>query len=217
MYIHEHKTEFMPEGVDITAVAPTNPITPVVGLGLPGDESAKEREHERNQRAFQWAYDTFEGAYGVAKQSTSVALELVKDAWDQSTSTTILYFVIVILVMSNIWTLMMMGSREEAGRRKEMRKTEEREKWVQGVVVALWDEMAAGKGPHMSSYPLRVEQTAEPTHEPVIPVTPVPATAVEMPSMDVGDWETQLAGLRKTLDEVEARVQTIREGLNKLD
>ena len=48
-------------------------------------------------------------------------VELVRDAWDQSSSTTILWFVIVILVLSNVWwTLMRMGaSRDEASQRME--------------------------------------------------------------------------------------------------
>ncbi len=39
-----------------------------------------------------------------------------------------------------------MGTCEEVGRRKEMRKTEEREKWVQGVVTALWEELFTTRG-----------------------------------------------------------------------
>ena len=54
----------------------------------------KAREQERNQRSIQWAYDTFEGALSVGRQSVSVAIEFVRDAWDQSSTSTILYFVI---------------------------------------------------------------------------------------------------------------------------
>jgi hypothetical protein len=82
------------------------------------EDEFKQRERERNQRGLQWAWDTFDGAYQVAKQSTQGALGLVRDAWDQSSSTTILWFVIVILVLSNIWTLMRMGaSRDEVSRK----------------------------------------------------------------------------------------------------
>ncbi|OBZ68431.1 GRAM domain-containing protein YSP2 [Grifola frondosa] len=152
-YIREHQSEFMPEGVDVAAVEETaeaqvaeSPKFPTLERPPSEDEVRKSREYERNQRSLQWAYDTFEGAFKVAQQSTEGALELIRDAWDQSSSTTILYFVIVFLVISNVWTLMIMGSREEVGRHKEMRKTEEREKWVQGVVTALWEELLASRG-----------------------------------------------------------------------
>ena len=45
---------------------------------------------------------------------------------------TLWFVMIVILVLSNFWTLMRMGaSRDEASRQLESRKVEEREKWVQ--------------------------------------------------------------------------------------
>ncbi len=116
--------------------------------GLTNVEASKRREQERNQRATQWAFDTIMGAWRVAKRSTLDALDLVGDAWDQSSSTTILWFVIVILVFSNLWTLMMVGRREEVGRRKEMKKIEEREKWVHSIVSALWDERMGAKPSH---------------------------------------------------------------------
>ncbi|KIJ66525.1 hypothetical protein HYDPIDRAFT_86731 [Hydnomerulius pinastri MD-312] len=198
MYIQEHQSEFIPEGVDPTAVAPVEPITPVVenGGGLDAaasdEEVRKARERDRNRRGLQWAYDTFDGAYGVAKRSTTGALELVREAWDQSSSTTILWFIIVLLVFSNIWTLLIVGNREEAGRRKEARRTEEREKWVQGVVTGLWEEMAAGRA-----------RTGAPT----LPVSSEP----------IGDWQTEVASIGKTLDAVEERVRAIRESLNGLN
>src|SRR5258708_4447696 len=135
VYIQEHQTEFIPAGLDPASVvvsvegeAPTTLTGPVPE----NDEAArkereKEREQERNQRSIQWAYDTFEGAMAVGRQSASVAIELIRDAWDQSSTSTILYFVITLLVLSNLWTLVLVGQREEAGRRKEMRRTEERE------------------------------------------------------------------------------------------
>jgi hypothetical protein len=193
LYIQEHQSEFVPEGVEAIAVAPIEPQTPAVDLGASaaagGVLDDKAREHERNQRGLQWAYDTFEGAYGVAKRSTSGALELIRDAWDQSTSTTILIFVIVILVMSNLYTLTMVGRREDSTRRKEMRKTEEREQWVQGIVTALWEELAAGNKPGAA----------------------LPPTASAG-----GNWQQEVANINKTLDAVEERIRFIRESLNAL-
>ncbi|GJE89647.1 GRAM domain-containing protein [Phanerochaete sordida] len=193
-YIHRHQSEFIPEGMDVEeveeAALPTSP-----SLTSPTQEQtpeAKARELERNARGLQWAYDTFEGAMKVAKQSTEGALELIKDAWDQSSSSTIQYFVIVLLVLSNVWTLVMMGKREEVGRRKEIRRTEEREKWVQGVVTALWDELTATKAAGGGGWPA-------------------------IRSEPVGDVKIELLELNSILDRVEERVQTLRKSLQDLD
>lgn len=164
-YIQEHHSEFVPEGALEAAAEeeaevegedqPRELTSGGQTAGVAGaeksqdqlsrEEREKQREKERNQRVWQWAWDTCEGAFGVAKNSTKTIVDLIGDAWDQSSSTTILYFVIVILVLSNLYTLVRMGKKEEVGRRKEMMKAEEREKWVQSVVVTLWDELAAGR------------------------------------------------------------------------
>jgi len=204
------------------------------------EDEFKKRERERNQRGLQWAWDTFEGASHVAKQSTQGALELVRDAWDQSSSTTILWFVIVLLLLSNVWTLMRMGvSRDEASRRLESRKVEEREKWVQSIVTALWEELAAGnKDGHVLTetvfqhreilsstdvYPTTaiishdVETTVVPeaTMSAVIPVkTPVLETT--LPG-ELEGWTEELERLQGTLDAVEQRVKDLRESLKNLD
>lgn len=195
VYIQAHQGEFVPAGVEALAVAPVEPQTSSVELAATAFAGAvpdgKAREKERNQRSLQWAYDTLEGAYNVAKQSTMGALELISDAWDQSTSTTILIFVIVVLVFSNLWTLTKLGRREDVGRRKEMQKTVEKEKWVQGIVTALWDELAAGKG-----------------------IAALPAMTAPV----AGDnWREEFANINKTLDAVEDRIRRIRETLNALD
>jgi hypothetical protein len=175
-YIQEHQTEFIPAGLDpasvVVAVQGEPAAATLTGPALPRNEEAarkereKEREQERNQRSLQWAYDTLEGALSVGRQSASVAIELVRDAWDQSSTSTILYFVIALLVLSNLWTLLLVGQREESGRRKEMRKVEEREKWVQGIVTALWEELAAGRQPGALPPPVQ-QQQQQPEPEPV--------------------------------------------------
>lgn len=196
MYIQEHQSEFIPEGIDPTAVAPVEPITPVAdhngGLegAISGEEARKARERDRNRRGLQWAYDTFDGAYNVAKRSTIGALELVREAWDQSSSTTVLWFVIVLLVFSNLWTLVLVGNREEVGRRKEAKRAEEKEKWVQGVVAGIWEEMAGER--------IR------------------PGTTSPVPSGPVSDLQAEVANIGKALDGVEARVRALRESLDSL-
>ena len=244
LYIQEHQSEFLPEGIDPVVIDITRDLPEIVGVnGVQPDsptdkrlteDEFKQRERERNQRGLQWAWDTFAGASQVARQSTHGALELIRDAWDQSSSTTILWFVIVILVLSNVWTLMRMGaSREEASRRMESRKVEEREKWVQSIVSALWEELATGKGHALAEtvfqqhhqetlstvYPtpsitefVDVETTpAQPTMSAVIPVeTPV------LESMIPGEtkgWQEEVQRLQETLDVVEQRVKAIRESL----
>lgn len=212
-YIHAHQSEFIPEGIDPAALtaeaAAPSPEETFAADAAPKEvvteEERKRREKERNQRGLQWAWDTFEGAAQVAKQSTKGALELIKDAWEQSTSTTILIFLIVILVLSNIWTLIRMGSREEAGRRKELRKAEEREKWVQSVVTALWDEVAAGK----REPALMAGQV--PPHGGQLVAGPLPVSTTP------GNWKAELEYLHQTLDSVDARVKTIRESLSSLE
>ena len=194
-YIQQHQSEFVPEGVEAIAVAPIEPQTPGIekghymsmGEGVSAETMRKTREHERNQRSLQWAYDTFNGAYGVAKRSTIGALELVRDAWDQSTSTTILIFMIVILVLSNLYTLTMVTSRGNKVHRKEQMKLEEREAWVQGIVTGLWEELAAGNA------------------RPVPPFSPN------------DNWQQELANINKTLDSVEERLRLIRKDLNALN
>lgn len=201
-YIQEHQSEFVPEGVDAAAVAAavtTVPLAPDHAAGGLTD-AEKQREHERNQRSLQWAWDTFDGAWNVASSSTKGAIALIRDSWEQSSSTTVLYFIIILLVISNIWTLARMGSREEIGRRKEMKKMEERERWVQGVVGALWDEMASTKPGAGLGAPVaipRLGKTYGDTQEPT-------------------SLADEVTALHRTLDEVESRVQAIRGALESV-
>lgn len=204
-YIHQHQAEFVPEGVDVAEVEEATevqaltegvPKTPVLEKTmLTEEEASKQREHERNQRSLQWAYDTFDGAFKVAKQSTEGALELVRDAWDQSSSVTILYFVIAILVISNIWTMMLVGKREDIGRRKELKRTEEREKWVQGIVTALWDELTASRA-----------QGGSGSLPPLIRTSGGPA-----------NWREEVSEINNALDLLEERVRGVRESIKDLD
>lgn len=197
VYIQGHLSEFIPEGMD-EEEAEAAQVADIAGgdiLQTPKSpaEARKVREKERNQRSAQWAYDTFAGAAKVAKESTSTALELVGDAWDQSSAATIPWFIIVVLVFSNIWTLMRVGRREEVGRRKEAMRIEEREKWVQGVVTALWDELNGRKAAGDDGTVL---------------------TPVITPS---SDWKVEIEEISKTLDAVEERVRNLRASLRDLD
>lgn len=192
-YIHEHRAEFIPEGIEADAVeASAEAETPAIehppggGLGGDGADPGKARERERNQRSLQWAYDTFAGAMKVARTSTEGALDLIMDAWDQSSGSTLLWFVIALLVLSNVWTLAMMGRREEAGRRKGLRAAEERERLVQGVVAGLWGEMAGTRNGGPIGLP-----------------APRPT----------GDWRGEVEALNSALDAIQERLTAMRQSI----
>lgn len=223
-YIQEHKSEFVPEGMDTTAIEAAAAAPPPELETIKAEMSetngnaahpAKSRERERNRRAFQWAYDTVEGVWDVAKRSTSGVVELIGDAWDESSSTTILYFVIVILVISNLYTLVWQGQKEDVGRRKELMKAEERERWVQSVVVTLWDELVTGK---RDPSELR-DQWSSRTASRALAPTPSSTSAlvVEPTASMVLSWKEEVVQLQRTLEAVEERVRTIKEGIAQLE
>lgn len=105
VYIQQHQSEFVPEGIEVTAVAPIDATKAKLAESI----SDKTCEKQWNQRGLQWAYDMFDEAYNVAKQSTKGTLELISDAWDRSVSPTIYISIIVVLVISNLWMLTMIG------------------------------------------------------------------------------------------------------------
>ena len=85
--------------------------------------------------------------------------------------------------------------REDKVRIKEMRKTEEREKWVQGVVTALWDELTTTRNTAGG--------------------IPVPnARALGPGGVDITG---EVVALNNVLDQVEERVRNIRASLQELD
>ncbi len=208
-YIQEHQSEFIPEGVDVAAipdvVPPPTPALPNSKERLTSEEEHKRREQERNQRGLQWAWDTFEGASQVAIRSTQDALELVRDAWEQSSSTTIMWFVIVALVISNLWSLILMGSREEVGRRKEMKKMEEREKWVQGIVTALWDEVGKQQGGQRDGNGVGAILNS------------VNSVAGGGMSPDPRAWKIEIREMQNVLDQLEQRIKVMKDYLIEVE
>ncbi|KAF8893695.1 hypothetical protein CPB84DRAFT_1682834 [Gymnopilus junonius] len=217
-YIAQHKSEFLPEGVTDTAVLeppaeiPSTTPTPTdhpkaLEEKHPTPEELKQRERERNARGLQWAWDTFDGAWQVAQRSTKGALELVHDAWDQSSSSTILWFVIVVLVLSNLWTLFRMGKQQAKTARKiELRQEQEREKWVQSIVTVLWDELSSGKREPVLGFPGQVGLPGQDVGKAPTPLLIKPE-----------QWKQEVEQLLQSLDMVDLRVKAIRESLSKLD
>ncbi|KAJ3771404.1 hypothetical protein FB446DRAFT_789628 [Lentinula raphanica] len=232
-YIQEHQTEFVPEGVklDVVVAPPTttstsNGTATASDPNAPTSPSAASATGEPSSRGLQWALETLEGTWGVAKQSTKGALELLGDMIPPKSnlsSTSVLYAIIFALVVSNLWTWMRvptagtMGShavangkhleraskaeREmqmqiESQERERMLKEEreDREKWIHGVVTALWDELAAGKMPSQHGRTL---------------ASPIPPKSFDEALGDV-------FALSKALDQFEERVKVIRQGLTTL-
>jgi hypothetical protein len=125
---------------------------------------------------------------------------------------------------------MRMGaSSDDVSRRLESRRIEEREKWVQSIVTALWDELAAGKGGDQVNV-LRQQQSLSvvyPTTATTIDatgddaqVTTTTTTMTILPvetgvtlETTVKGWDEQVEQILQTLDAVEKRVKIVREGL----
>ena len=213
--------------------------TQALAGGEGDDEVRRAREQEGDQRGLQWAYDTLEGTLSVARQSFAGAIELLRDAWDSyfsqlasssnsnfnSTSSsssartsppstsTILYAAIAVLVLSNLWTLTLVGKAPEQQRKDpQARQSEEREKWVHGIVTALWHELEAGRQPGVVPSPTAAASAdSSSSSQQQQPIVPPPA--VQLPEY----WHEEVAQLRRALDTVEERVRAVRQSLAELD
>ncbi|GJJ13421.1 hypothetical protein Clacol_007675 [Clathrus columnatus] len=116
-YISENKAEFFPSGIDADSAlddalasgesASSSPVPPAPELS--SEDIRKAKEKERSQRGLQWALDTAEGTAKVAHQSFWGAIELIKDTWESSSTTAVLWFVVVGLLLSNVWTYFRAG------------------------------------------------------------------------------------------------------------
>ena len=104
-----------------------------------------------------------------------------------------LRFVIVVLVISNAWTLSRSFRSEEIGRRKEMKKIEDQRKTVANIVAALWEEQLAAR--HRGGV------------DPLLPAIP--------PVHE--DFKAEVEQLSRTLDVMEGRVRVLRQSLEDLD
>jgi len=186
------------------AVAATSePISsPTIPSGV-----MKERALARNQRGLQWAYDTFEGAFDVAKKSVETAFELIGDALDSYSSLSWSHIFIFILVITNIWTIWRNNGNGEARRKKEMFRNEERERWVKEAVTTLWQELAKNGG--LSPHPAYVSPSPrEPSHPGEIGGRPESwKDDVEDISRILDELQARLDGLRATMKEVQAQTQ----------
>jgi hypothetical protein len=206
-YIQNHLSEFVPEGateaesVVTQAVAAAAAIPELISLSMATSEVTKERSLARNQPGLQWAYDTFEGAFDVAKKSAETAFELIGDALDSYSSLSWSHVVIFLLVVTNVWTIYRSNGRDEVRRRKEMLRSEERERWVKEAVTTLWQELAKNGG--MASHPAYI---APPPLEPTqrVEISGAPAS-----------WKDDMEDISRVLDELQTRLDGLRVALKE--
>jgi len=205
-YIQNHLSEFVPEGateaeVVVTRAAAAIALEPISSPSVPSD-AMKERTLARNQRGLQWAYDTFEGAFDVAKKSAETAFELLGDALDSYSSLSWSHLVIMVLVITNIWTIWKSTGRDEAKRKKEMLKNEDRERWVKEAVTTLWEELAknGGLSPH-------------PTYTPPQPLKPSHSEEI---GGKFGSWKEDVEDISRVLDGLQTRLDGLRAALKEV-
>ena len=159
----------------------------------------KELSLARNRRGLQWAYDTFEGAFDVAKKSAETAFELIGDALDSHSSVPWSHVVIFVLVITNIWTIWGGNGKKEMKWKKEVLKTEERERWVKEAVTTLWQELT--KSGEMSPHP------------PYMVQPPLESSRPEELDGRPGSWKDEVEDISRVLDELQARLDGLRIAL----
>ena len=220
-YIAENRKEFLPEGVDAAAAdheveveeAALSPTAAEHADLVDGRFSVLPLSP--SSRGLQWALDTFEGASKVAKDSFTGALDIIKDAISGLdvcsvglSRTTFLTVTVIVLIISNVYT-MMMGEGEATGRRTAVEKRwEEREKWVGDAVRAFLEAQRS------------MSKVA--TFTPSLPAPNV-ATSVseERPTMAVptslADMKAEAKRLVEAVDSLERRIATLKNRLEELD
>lgn len=213
-YITDHRTEFLPEGVDPDAAdqeaaveeAAINPITPTdSGLQPTGPKPVAA------SRGLQWALDTTEATWKVTSDSLSGLLDILSDLVGNLnfSGTTVLSFIIVLLVISNVYTILTMGERRETGRRAAAERREsERERWVGDAVKAFMQaqqSLNAGLTPSLTSAATATTSTAQ-----------LPSAAVTI-SPPVQETRAELDELRRLAVLLEERLDKIKARLDQLD
>ena len=222
-YIAENRKEFLPEGVDAAAAdqeaeveeAALSPAVAehtklITGLGLPTPAQSA------SSRGLQWALDTFEGASKVAKDSFTGALDIIGDAISgldttsvTITRTSILTVTVIVLLISNVYTILTMGEREAKGRRKALEKRgEEREKWVGEAVRAFIEAQRSMNEAAMSTTSLSSLGVA----------TPMLGASASMPvPTALEDVKAEIKSLVEAADALERRIAVLKNQLEELD
>ena len=217
-YIAENRKEFLPEGVDAAAadheVEEEAALSPMaaehIDIGLPVPAQSP------SSRGLQWALDTFEGASKVAKDSFTGALDIIGDAisgLDVSSvslsRTTFLCVTVLVLIISNVYTILTMGEREAIGRRKALDKRgEEREKWV-GEAVRAFLEVQRSMSEVATSTPSLPSPDAT--------VSMLEARATMPAPTALADIKAEVKSLVEAADALERRIAVLKNQLEELD
>lgn len=122
-YINEHRTEFVPDGEEEGAVQSIEAVaeTPSSPMSLHHPRSPEDEKLERlkdtERRGLQWALDPLTGAGNVARQSFWGAIDLLGDLAESAPAGNIWLWLVLLLVVSNVWTLV---SLRQANKREDM-------------------------------------------------------------------------------------------------
>ena len=220
-YIQEHQDEFLPEGVDVAAAQEELAETAEDATDDTANASpAEQGDHGvQDRNAVQQIVGAATAAAGFVAATAKMPVDLVANSWRQSASTTSLYFLVVFLVLSNLYTLIKMGKREELGRRKEILKAEERERWVENRVKALC--IAQGGVLAESSTRQRPTDVVEVVQRTLQQQEFVSSPAQPTHTMDgsVSDtlWKEQASRMMSTLATMEERMKAIEQRLAKYE
>jgi hypothetical protein len=169
---------------------------------MTSSDAIKGRNLARNQRGLQWAYDTFEGAFDVAKKSFETAFELIGDALDSYSSLSWSHIAIFVLVITNIWTIWRSNGNDEAKRKKEMLRSEERERWVKEAVTTLWQELAKNGGPS--------------PHPAYVPPSPRESSHSGEIGGRTGSWKEDVEDVSRILDELQVRLDGLKAAVREV-
>jgi hypothetical protein len=131
-YINKHKSEFFPAGGEVPELeAHPQPLEMDVSsanasANMTAEDIRKAKQRETEAKGLQWALDTFNGAWNVGVHSARGAIEVLGEMIEQSSSTSILVFVVIVLVLSNLWTMSNLKSvqKKAAEQRYQMRMNE---------------------------------------------------------------------------------------------
>jgi len=203
----DHEAEVEEAALSPTAAEHTDSIT---GRGLPVPVQAP------SSRGLQWALDTFEGASKVAKDSFTGALDIIGDVISgldissvSVTRTTVLAVTVIVLIISNVYTILTMGEREAIGRRKALEKRgEERDKWVGEAVRAFLEVQRSMSEVALSTSSPPPPDVATPVLG-VSPATPVPTA--------LADIKAEVKSLVAAADALERRIAALKNQLEELD
>jgi len=211
MYIHEHKTEFFPEGepeeaVEMSAILASCPVPEAPTLSP--EEARKVWQRETEAKGLQWALDTLTGAWSVGTKSASGAIELLSDIYENMPRPRLITVVITALVISNIWTLVkFQNARYEQVALKRRQH------------ASSYESTSLG-GEDLKAEALRVllESVISRTSPTPTRVSPPPSSSLPpaVPFLE-SPLKEDIKSLQGALAGIEQRVEQLKHKLSKLD